>query len=109
MNWQTVNWRCPRCRTQARCYEGEELVRSVCWLCWVELFPTHEQRETELAARRRNRQKLLEGAVPLRAAHAKAALARTRLASDDKAAYDEGRRLGLCLIEASQWIKQEES
>jgi hypothetical protein len=65
------NWRCPRCGAGVRRYTKEELVRRTCWSCWAEQFPTPERREAELAARDRNRQKLLEGAARLRAAHAR--------------------------------------
>jgi ribosomal protein S27AE len=58
------NWRCPRCGAGVQAYTKEELVRGTCWSCWAEQFPTPERRETELAARDRNRQKLLEGCRP---------------------------------------------
>ena len=45
------SWACPTCRRRFDRYPGEEQVRDVCWLCWVELFPTAADRERELVRR----------------------------------------------------------
>jgi hypothetical protein len=45
------SWACPACCRRSARYPGEDQVREVCWLCWVERFPTAADRERELVRR----------------------------------------------------------